>query len=105
MAAAQKIGAPLKNPQTTLREQRFRRIKRNDFINMRATTDKQKEEIIRRLLECWKENPHQRLGQLIINGLTNPTISIEMVFAAEDETLVKNIELFTKKRRMDKVLK
>lgn len=56
-----------------------------DSIKSRATTDEAKQQIIERLHTLWRQHPHLRLGQLILNIDRDP-------FYREDEDLMNALE-------------
>ena len=60
--------------------------------NKRATKDKEKEEVISKILSVWKNNPELRLGQLIeiIRSFTES----KDLFYIEDYELVKIFDKF-----------
>ena len=80
----------------------------------RAITSEQKRIIIEELLECWNELSHLRLGQLIINSITDtPVLNrlFEMedienrLFEMEDAELSNSVELFTREQKLYNLLK
>ena len=64
----------------------------------RAMTNKQKEEVMQRLLVIWKCVPNLRLGQLIVNCL--PLEMKSNPFYIKDFDLVNRIEEYIKSGRV-----
>jgi hypothetical protein len=60
------------------------------------TTDKQKEEIMKRLLVVWKCHPHMRLLQLISNVMVEEQIALNDQFYVDDDSFVKMVEKYEK---------
>ena len=58
------------------------------FILHRAVSNEQKRKILDQLYEIWCKNEHQRLGQLIINSLSQN----DDLFSIEDVVLIDLIE-------------
>lgn len=64
--------------------------------SLRALTDEDKEQVVKAILECWKQLPALRLGQLLDNALVEVGLYKEMgsshverdMFYVEDRTLV-----------------
>ena len=54
----------------------------------RAETDVEKMHVINRLLDVWQNNPHLRLGQLLLNAGVH--------YSIEDYHLIRRVENFYK---------
>jgi hypothetical protein len=59
-------------------------------MKLRAYSPAEKKALIARLLDVWLANPHQRLGQLIVNAL--PHEAGNDAFYIEDYTLIERLE-------------
>lgn len=55
----------------------------------RAVTDANKRDVIEKILTAWKRAPELRLGQLMVNAMSNMDI-----FMLEDGALAERIEAF-----------
>lgn len=65
-----------------------------EYIHDRAATDKQKEEVLRRLELVWKKFPALRLGQLLVCAVNQNDI-----FYPEDFVIVRKAEEFVERNR------
>lgn len=55
-----------------------------------AKEDWQRKDVVEKLLTVWKQNPHLRLGQLLINSLDNMQESSKL-FYMEDYDLIDKL--------------
>lgn len=67
-----------------------------NHVEGRATLNFQKKEVLSRILNVWLSNPHLRLGQLLVNALSDPAIKTD-IFQIEDYDLMALVEEFGKK--------
>ncbi len=70
------------------------------ILQGRAYSDEQKLAIILRVLDAWRKDPHQRLGQLIMNATRNTgSLTREPldIFNVEDEDLAAAVERFSER--------
>ena len=65
-----------------------------EFMRDRATSDEQKEEVLRRLELVWKQFPAMRLGQLLVN-----VTGMNDVFYPEDYAIVRMAEEFAERNK------
>ncbi len=65
-------------------------------IAQRAYTPEDKREVMERILAVWAADPHQRLGQLLMNVLRFTLLG--SLFMLEDFDLVAGIEKFGEKK-------
>jgi hypothetical protein len=63
-----------------------------EYIHQRAQTERDKEQVMRRLELAWKRQPTMRLGQLLVNAL-GPDPMPDL-FNTEDFALVDKVEKF-----------
>lgn len=66
--------------------ERNKKMTRPYDLSERAETDSEKEEVMRRILEVWKQVPQLRLTQLIVNSVGPDP------FYIEDKKLVQSVE-------------
>ncbi len=66
-------------------------------VEGRATLDLQKKEVISKILNVWLSNPNLRLGQLLVNAMSDPSIKTD-IFFIEDYDLLKLVEEFNDKQ-------
>lgn len=65
-------------------------------VEGRATLDLQKREVISKILNVWISNPHLRLGQLLVNAMSDPSVKTD-IFQIEDYDLMALVEAFDQK--------
>jgi hypothetical protein len=64
------------------------------MIDGRAFTDEKKREVIEQLLAAWKNHPHMRFGQLLVNALrgAGEADTERRIFYIEDQALASFLE-------------
>jgi hypothetical protein len=66
-------------------------------VESRATVDYQKREVLAKVLKSWQENSKLRLGQLIVNAMSDQENVLTDLFNIEDYVLVKALNDFSRK--------